>query len=173
MWAIKSDVAKDVPILKQMSVTQRFHVFKQNYTLQGDRSSPKWHPMTSKWHNCQNSHYADSHVTDHQTETDIPRHYQTEWEGRRRVTVNYRRENRIRDHERLQIWSRFVLKSINRSILWSPISIACGRFSKNWIPTFKLYTISLISTYKCMNEFIDAKYVAIFFNKDHSVGRYY
>lgn len=156
-----------------MSVTQWFHVFKQNYRLQGDRSSPKWHPVTSKWHNCQNSHYADSHVTDQQKKTDILNYYKTEWDGTRRVAVNYVRENRIRDRERLQIWNRFVLKSINRSILWSPILIACGRFSKNWIPIFKLHSISLISTCKCMNEFIDAKYVAIFFNKDHSVGRYY
>lgn len=30
---------------------------------EGNRSSPKWHPMTSKWHNCRNSHCADLHVT--------------------------------------------------------------------------------------------------------------
>lgn len=49
-----------IPI-KQMSMTSKIPRFHTK--LQGNRSSPKWHPMTSKWHNCRNSHCADLHVT--------------------------------------------------------------------------------------------------------------
>lgn len=152
----------------------KFHDSKQNYRPAIVRR-PNDTPVTTKWHNCQNSH-CDDKRTWHRHKKEIAIWYDAllDCDRRWRVSVNYRRENRIREKNMpVSNLEPFDFTSINRSI--SSV-IACGRISKNnWISILSYDSILLKWLLEWMKSDSFSRsspckiYTTVIYSKEHSI----